>query len=127
MAKISIQQKPTFTTDVEIPRIGDKPIKVSFTFEYRDRDQLAEIADDEIAHSKEMAELIKKDGVSVREYAAKAEEFEVTQIKRVVKGWGFEDEFNDENILALVRSATAVPDAILKAYKAAYNKAREGN
>jgi hypothetical protein len=127
VAKISIQQKPTFTTDVEIPRIGDKTIKVSFTFGYLDRDQLAELADNEIAHSKGMAELIKKDGVSVREYGAKAEEFEVTQIKLLVKGWGFEDEFNDENILALVRSATAVPDAILKAYKAAYNKAREGN
>jgi hypothetical protein len=127
VAKISIQQKPTFTTDVEIPRIGDKPIKVSFIFGYLDRGQLADLSDNEIAHSKEMADLIKKDGVSVREYGAKAEEFEVTQIKLLVKGWGFEDEFNDENILALVRSATAVPDAILKAYKAAYNKAREGN
>ncbi|WP_062390953.1 phage tail assembly chaperone [Pseudomonas abietaniphila] len=127
MAKISIQQKPTFTADVEIPRIGDKPIKVPFTFAYLDRDQLAEFGDGEITHGKELSEIIKKGDATVRDITTRAEEFEVNQIKMIVKGWGFDDELNDDNIRALVRSASAVPAAILTAYKGAYHKAREGN
>ncbi|NBB11825.1 phage tail assembly chaperone [Pseudomonas sp. SLFW] len=127
MAKITIQQKPTFTTDVEIPRIGDKPVKVPFTFAYLDRDQLGEFADGEISHGKDLTEVIKKGDATVRDVTAKATDFEFNQLKMIVKGWGFDDELNDDNLRTLVRSASAVPDAILTAYKTAYHKAREGN
>lgn len=40
---------------------------------------------------------------------------------------GFSEELTDDNLRAVIRSAVAVPIAILDAYKGAYNKAREGN
>jgi len=126
MAKISIKQNPTFKLDVEIPRIGDKPVKVPFVFAYRDRDELSEFADNGIQHGKEVRELIEKE-CTVRELSSKAEEFQTSQLLLIVKGWGFDDELNEENIRALVRSHAAVPDAIVAAYQSAYNKAREGN
>lgn len=126
MAKISIKQNPTFKLDVEIPRIGDKPVKVPFVFAYRDRDELAEFADSGLEHGKEVRALIEKE-CTVRDLSSKSEEFQVTQLLQIVKGWGFEDELNEDNIRALVRSHAAVPDAIVEAYKSAYNKARAGN
>lgn len=126
MAKISIQQNPTFKLDVEIPRIGDKPVKVPFVFAYRDREELSEFADSGIQHGKEVRELIEKE-CTIRELSSKAEEFQVKQIQLIVKGWGFDDELNEESIRALVRSYAPVPDAIISAYQAAYNTAREGN
>lgn len=127
MAKISIQQKPTFTTDVEIPRIGDKPIKVPFTFAYLDRDQLAEFADGEITHGTALGEIIKKGDATVKDVTVTVSDFEFNHLKTIIKAWGFDDEFNDDNLRSLVRSASAVPAAILTAYKGAYQKAREGN
>lgn len=127
MAKITIQQKPTFTTDVEVPRIGDKPVKVQFTFAYLDRDQLAEFGDGEVTHGKDLSETLKKGDATVRDITTSVSDFEFNQLKMIIKGWGFDDEFNDDNLRALVRSASAVPAAILTAYKTAYHKAREGN
>ena len=126
MAKISIKQNPTLKLDVEIPRIGDKPVKVPFVFAYRDRNELSEFADNGIQHGKEVRELIEKE-CTVRELSSKAEEFQTSQLLLIVKGWGFEDELNEDNIRALVRSYAAVPDAIIGAYQESYNKAREGN
>ena len=126
MAKISIKQNPTFKLDVEIPRIGDKPVKVPFVFAYRDRDELSEFADNGIQHGKEIRELIEKE-CTVRELSGKAEEFQVKQLQMIVMGWGFDDELSEDNIRALVRSYAAVPDAIIAAYQSSYTKAREGN
>lgn len=126
MAKISIQQNPTFKVDVEIPRIGDKPVKVPFVFAYLNRDELAEFADTSLQHGKDLRGLIEKES-TVRELSSVSEDFQVGQLQKIVKGWGFEDEMNEDNIRALVRSYAAVPDAIVAAYQSAYNKAREGN
>lgn len=127
MAKISIQQKPTFTTVVDIPRVGEKPVKVDFTFAFLDRDQLAEFGDVEISHGKDLTEVIKQGDATVRDITTRAAEFEFNQLKTIIKAWGFDDELNDDNLRALIRSASAVPAAILDAYKGAYQKAREGN
>jgi len=43
MTKLKIAENPTFTTDVEIPRVSGDPIKVPFTFRYRNRAELAEL------------------------------------------------------------------------------------
>lgn len=126
MAKISIQQNPTFKVDVEIPRIGDKPVKVPFVFAYLNRDELAEFADDSLQNGKELRGLIEKEG-TIRELSGVSEDFQVGQLQQIVKGWGFDDELNEENIRALVRSYAAVPDAIVMAYQESYNQARKGN
>ena len=128
MAKISFQQNPTFKVDVQIPRLGAQAVKVPFVFNYFNRDQMAEFSDAEIAYGKEIKELLEsEESPTVKEFSAKAEEFQVEQIKKIVSSWGFSEELSDDSISALVRSSVAVPAAILEAFKGSYNKAREGN
>ena len=128
MAKISFKQNPTFKVNVMIPRLGAAAISVPFVFNYFDRDQLADYNDAEIEYNKQIKEMIESDdSPSVKDFSAKAEEFQIEQITKVVAGWNFTEELNDDNIRAMVRSAAAVPLAILEAFKASYAKAREGN
>ena len=88
---------------------------------------MAEFTDAEIQYSKEIGDLIKDEQPSVKEVSAKAEEFQFDQLKKAINSWGFSEELTDDNLRAVIRSAVAVPIAILDAYKGAYNKAREGN
>ena len=126
MAKISIQQNPTFKVDVEIPRIGDKAVKVPFVFAYLNRDELAEFADASLQNGKELRGLIEKEG-TIRELSSVSEDFQVGQLQQIVKGWGFDDEYNDDNIVAFVKSCQGAAEAVVKAYEGAYNQARLGN
>jgi hypothetical protein len=127
MAKIRIEQAPTFTIDVEVPRVGGKPAKVPFTFAYKDRNALSAFADEQIQHSKQFAEQVKEEGATVLDLTVKTIDFQVKHLAEIIVGWGFEDELNEQSIRALVCSASSVPDAILKAYQAAYADARLGN
>ncbi|MEB3843536.1 phage tail assembly chaperone [Pseudomonas guariconensis] len=126
MAKISILQNPTFKADVEIPRVGDKPVKVQFVFNYLDRDKLADFTDAGLSSSKEVRELLEKDP-TVREVTAKIRDHQIEQLQTIIASWGFEEELNESNLRALVGSAASVPEAILIAYHGAYKAAREGN
>lgn len=127
MAKISIQQKPTFTTVVDIPRVGEKAGKVDFTFAYLDRDQLAEFEQAGLAFEKLAGEELEKEDRSLVTFNSVLAEGQLSQLKKIIKAWGFDDDFNDENLHALVNSSAAIPRAILDAYRLAYQKAREGN
>lgn len=127
MPKISIQQSPVFDTEVQIPRIGGKPVSVKFTFRFMDRPQIAEFIDAELQHGKDSAEVITQAGATLSNLTAKSEEFQLAQLKKIIAGWGFDEEFNDDNLAALVRSTASVPDAIINAYKNSYQGAREGN
>lgn len=127
MAKIRIEQAPTFTIDVEIPRVGGKTVKVPFTFAYKDREALSAFADEQIQHSKQFAEQVNGEEVTVAGLTASTIDFQVKHLAEIIVGWGFEDELNEQSIRALASSAASVPDAILKAYQAAYTDARLGN
>lgn len=127
MAKISIQQSPVFEAEVQVPRIGGKPVAVKFQFRFLDRAQIADFIDAELQHGKDAAEAITQPGTKLSDLTAKSEEFQLEQLKKIVAGWGFDDEFSDENLAALVRSTASVPDAIINAYKNSYQGAREGN
>lgn len=127
MAKISFLQAPTFTADVEIPRFGGNPVKVKIIYNYLDRDEHSALADADIAYSKEMQELTKEEGSKVVELAARSKEHQFDQLKKVVNGWGFTEEFNDENLQALVGHSAETAAAIIGAFRNAYEKAREGN
>lgn len=127
MAKIRIEQAPTFSLTVEIPRVGQKPEKVPFTFKFLDRERLAEIGDEDMAHAKSIKELIERGEASASHVTATTIDRQCETLLEVLEGWGFEDEFNEENVRALVRSYAAAPEAILAAYREAYHKVREGN
>lgn len=133
MAKsFKIQFNPTFKSAVQVPRVGGDPIAVTFTFKVLDRKSLARVFD---AWKKENLQLIEdattadKEGTpfTLEEWAEREITLQIKQIKDVVLGWGFDDEFNDENIEELLNSSISVTDAILEQYNDGYIKARQGN
>jgi hypothetical protein len=127
MAKFSIAPKPTFTVDVAIPQVGDRPAMVPFTFKYRDRTALAELFDAWKAKAEELGERFKGTEPTLAEITAAEVEQGVEQIRDLVVSWGFGEKLNDESITALVKSCVGVSDAVVKAYSEAFGKARLGN
>lgn len=127
MAQFSITPKPTFKVDVAIPQVGGDPVSVSFTFRYRDRTELAVLFDAWTERAQAMNQRFKDSAPSLAEVTAAEIEQGVGQVKDLVVGWGFDDEFNDASIFALVQSCIGVSDAVVKAYSESFGKARLGN
>lgn len=133
MAKtFKIQSNPTFKATVKVPRVGSDPMDVQFTFKVLDRRGLAALFDKWKAQNLELvadSEKAAEEGnpFGLIEWADREIDLQVQQIKDIVEGWGFSDEFNDENIEALVTTSVSVTDAILEQYNEAYTKARSGN
>ncbi|MBX8534532.1 phage tail assembly chaperone [Pseudomonas cichorii] len=127
MAKIKIAQNPTFSADVQIPRVGGEPLKVKFTFKYLDRVALAAMFDKWNLARQEHAAVAKEDGATFEAVTAGEIDLQVAQIQDIVTGWGFDDEFNQDSIKALVSTSVGAPQAVVDAYQAAYAPARLGN
>lgn len=127
MASFKIAQNATFKAEVEIPRVGFDSIKVEFEFKYRDRKELSKYHD---KWNKERDALIAesmKDGVTWEEATEAQVKLEVGQLKEIVVGWGFEDEFGEDSLTELALTCVGAPAAILNAYKKAYEIASRGN
>ena len=125
-----IQQNPTFKETVKIPRVGGEPFEVVFEYKYLTRKELAVLQDDWNKSTKEMIEKWTKAGDDERSLEEMSEDeitHNVKQLKDIVVGWNFSDEFNDENIRALVEATLHTTDSIVKAYYEAYAKAKVGN
>ncbi|MFK9098258.1 hypothetical protein HMPREF3173_16040 [Pseudomonas sp. HMSC08G10] len=127
MAKIKIAQNPTFTAEVKIPRVGGEPVSVEFTFRYLNRTALAKLYDSWNKAAEDHAEKAKANGATLEQFTAGQLQLQVEQIKAVVSGWGFDDEFTDEAIADLVTTCIGAPQAVLAAYQDAYLPARLGN
>jgi len=127
MPKIKIAQNPTFSAEVQIPRVGGGVQPVSFTFRYLDRIALAKLYDGWHKTAEEQAEKAKADGATLEQFTAAEIQLQVEQIKAVVVGWGFDDKFTDEAVLELVSTCLGSPLAVLSAYREAYAQARLGN
>ena len=126
MAKFKIAQAPTFLGAVMIPIVGQGPVKVEFTFKYRNRIELAALFDEWNQRRKDgQARFGEKPTVS--EIIAVDTENQMQQIKDLVVGWEFDDKFDDESIKALVTSCHGTTEAVVDAYQAAFAKARTGN
>lgn len=126
MAKFKIAQAPTFVGGVMIPIVGQEPVKVEFTFKYRNRIELAALFDEWNQRRKDGLEKF-GDKPSVSEIIAVDTENQMQQIKDLVVGWEFDDEFDDESVKALVTSCHGTTEAVVDAYQAAFAKARTGN
>jgi hypothetical protein len=127
-----IQMKPTFNATVKIPRVGGEPLVVPFTFKTLDRRALAKVFDKWKSENIALFEEAKNaadngNEFSLEEWADREIELQIAQVKDIVDGWGFDDDFNDENIEALVTTSVSVTDAILEQYNEAYTRARSGN
>ena len=125
-----IQQNPTFKETVKIPRVGGEPLEVVFEYKYLTRKELAVLQDDWNKATKEMIEKWTEAEDAERSLEEMSEDeitHNVKQLKDIVVGWNFSDEFNDENIRALVDATLHTTDSIVKAYYEAYAKAKVGN
>lgn len=126
MAKFKIAQAATFLGSVMIPLVGQEPVKVDFTFKYRNRVELAALFDEWNQRRKEGLERF-GEKPTVSEIVAVDTENQMQQIKDLVVGWEFDDKFDDESIKALVTSCQGTTEAVVNAYQAAFSKARTGN
>jgi hypothetical protein len=126
MAKFKIAQAPTFLGAVMIPVVGQDPVKVEFTFKYRNRIELAALFDEWNQRREDGQERF-GENPTVSEIIAVDTENQMQQIKDLVVGWEFEDKFDDESIKALVTSCHGTTEAVVDAYQAAFAKARTGN
>ena len=126
MAKIRIAQNATFNAPVLIPIVGSTPEKVEFTFKYRDRAELAALFD-EWNEKQGKARAALGDKPTWSDIVAVDTEQQAQQIKDLVVGWGFDDEYNDDNIVAFVKSCHGAAEAVVKAHEGAYSQARLGN
>lgn len=127
MAKIRIEQDPTFEVKVDIPRVGKKPVSVPFTFKYLDREALSELGDSDIANLKYLQELIESDERKATAVTAASIDHQCEVLAQIVEAWGFEEELNEESIRKLVGSHPQIPESIITAYRDSYSKVREGN
>ena len=125
--KFSIKVNPTFSKVVSIPRVGGDPIDVPFVFKTFDRKGLAKIYSKWGKENEEMIKCGKEEDWDLETWAEQEIEMQVGQVKDIVHGWGFDDEFNDENIEALVSTTTSVTGIIQEVYNDSYSKAKMGN
>ena len=126
MAKFKIAQAPTFLGAVMIPVVGQEPVKVEFTFKYRNRIELAALFDEWNQRREDGQERF-GENPTVSEIIAVDTENQIQQIKDLVVVWEFEDKFDDESIKALVTSCHGTTEAVVDAYQAAFAKARTGD
>ena len=122
--KFKIANNPTFKSKVSIPRVGGSEIEVEFEFKYLTRKQLAAI--DEEWQAK-LSELNITDETTLSELTDIEVELQIKQLKDIVVGWDFDDEFNDENIEQLVETSVFAAKTVIESYQEAYMKAKVGN
>lgn len=129
MTKLRIAQAPTFDAHVDIPRVNEAAISVPFTFQYRDRSELAILFDRWQSALKDDQQRLQEAGgdLSLSEITEMQLIRQTEQISEIVVAWGFDDALNTQSIRALVDTCAGAAEAIVDAYQKAYATARLGN
>ena len=122
--KFSIDQARTFNAEVDIPTLSGKAMKVPFTFKALDRVELAKVYEGWNSYLKELK--LKEDTTMV-EIVDIEVELQTKQILDLVEGWGFDDEFTEDNVKKLATKLLGSTEAIVAAHNKAYAKLKEGN
>lgn len=122
--KFKIANNPTFKSKVSIPRVGGDEIEVEFEFKYLTRKELAKVYD---GWQEKLTDLNITDDTTLSELTDIEVELQIKQLKDIVQGWDFEDEFNDDNIEQLVETSVFAAKTVIEAYQEAYMKAKVGN
>lgn len=122
--KFKIANNPTFKSKVSIPRVGGDEIEVEFEFKYLTRKELAKVYE---GWQEKLTDLNITDDTTLSELTDIEVELQIKQLKDIVRGWDFEDEFNDDNIEQLVETSVFAAKTVIEAYQEAYMKAKVGN
>lgn len=122
--KFKIANNPSFKSKVSIPRVGGDEIEVEFEFKYLTRKELAKVYE---GWQEKLTDLNITDDTTLTELTDIEVELQIKQLKDIVHGWDFEDEFNDDNIEQLVETSVFAAKTVIEAYQEAYMKAKVGN
>jgi hypothetical protein len=122
--KFSISQNPTFKKKVEIPRVGGDPIEVEFEYKYLPRQELAKLYE---SWEKKAKDLNISEESTLSELTEAEVSLQVGQLQDILVGWDFSDEFNEDNIRALVETSVHASRVVTEVYSDAYAKAKVGN
>lgn len=101
-AKFQLQPKPTFKADVTIPRAGEDDGMLTFTFKHKP--------------IKELAALETLEGKTALDF-----------ISEITEGWALPDEFNRDNLDALLDNYPGALKAIVSTYYRELTGNREKN
>lgn len=124
--KFKIAQNPTFKADVKIPRVGGAHDVIQFEYKFIPRKEMASLFDDWREQTLKGLENLTDESTFVEATDFEVE-FQVTQLLGILVGWGFEDEFNEDNVRMLAEYSPHAATAIIDGFRDAYAKAKEGN
>lgn len=128
MAKsFSIKSNPTFRSVVSIPRVGGEDLPIAFEFKVIARDALGGLMDKWRKDAIEMFTQAKEEEWDYAQLAGSEINLHVSQLKDIAVGWGFKEEFSDDNITELCASSAFVLEAITEKYHEAFQRAKSGN
>jgi hypothetical protein len=92
-SKFKLQPDPTFQAKVEIPRPGDSPASITFTFKHRSKEEMERF---------------------VKEAATMEDDLQV--VMAVATNWDLSDTFNEENVKTLISNYIAAPQKVFETY-----------
>lgn len=128
MAKsFSIKLNPTFKATVQIPRVGAEDLPVQFEFKTIPRNKLAALMDKWRKETLDMFNQAKEEEWDYEALSVGEINLHVDQLKDIAVGWGFKEEFSDDNITELCASSAFVLEAITEVYHEAFQRAKSGN
>jgi hypothetical protein len=117
MAKLQLGNSPVnFKQEVSFLRLDGEEVTIEISYKYRTRSQYAELLDEILAPVEQkkskkdevlkVAEMLKQQDVSTVEFMLK-----------IADGWDLEDEFNKENLTALLNEFPSAAKAINETYR----------
>lgn len=128
MAKsFSIKNNPTFKSVVNIPRVGGEDLPVQFEFKTIPRNALGALMDKWRREAVELFTQAQEEEWDYERLTGSEINLHVAQVQDIVVGWGFKEEFNEDNITELCASSAFVLESITEVYHKAFQRAKSGN
>lgn len=128
MAKtFSIKNNPTFKATVDVPRIGGDDLPVQFEFKVVARNALGAMMDKWRKEAIALFEQAQEEEWDFERLSGAEINLHVSQVQDIVVGWGFKEEFNEDNLTELCASSAFVLESITEVYHKAFQRAKSGN
>jgi hypothetical protein len=117
MAKLQLGKSPVnFKQEVSFLRLDGEEVTIEISYKYRTRSQYAELLD-EILEPVEQKKSKKDEVLKVAEMLKQQDVSTVEFMLKIADGWDLEDEFNKENLTALLNEFPSAAKAINETYR----------
>ncbi len=121
----------TFDRAVDIPTFDGRPLKITFTFTYRDREQVAALFDSYKKRSEDAAkarlEQAGADDESIMEIVRKTLADDVEMLMEIASGWNIDAPWNAESVRKMCLRYAGAATAIVTDYRISLTQGRLGN